>query len=132
MKIEGVLASLFFSRLSWQHESEIVFVGSLGVEDVIESAVAEVSSEESQIERDGSMYTTIKQICTDECTLRTLYAAAQIIKTSLDDMDIKTTWPPTYDNLNIEQSKMLLPWQPFSFLAWIAGVSDSRSKRRER
>lgn len=36
---------LCFSRPSRQYESEIVFIESLGVEDVIESAVAEVSSE---------------------------------------------------------------------------------------
>eukprot|EP00057_Strongylocentrotus_purpuratus_P021683 XP_011676157.1 PREDICTED: uncharacterized protein LOC105444073 [Strongylocentrotus purpuratus] len=113
---------LCFSRPSRQYESEIVFVESLGVEDVIESAVVDVSSEESQSESDGSMYTT-KQVRTDERSLRTLYAAAQIIKTSLDDMDMKTTWPPTYDDLNITQSKKLIPWQLFNFLGWMSGVS---------
>eukprot|EP00057_Strongylocentrotus_purpuratus_P015941 XP_011670415.1 PREDICTED: NXPE family member 3-like [Strongylocentrotus purpuratus] len=90
------------NRPSRQYKSEIVFVESLGVEDDVESAVAEVSTEESQSESDGSIYTT-KQICTDERTRRTSYAAAQIIKTSLDDMDMKTTWPPTSDDLNIKQ-----------------------------
>ncbi|XP_041466296.1 uncharacterized protein LOC121416845 [Lytechinus variegatus] len=113
---------LCFSRPSRQYESEIVFVESLHVEDVIESAVADVSSEESQSESDGSMRPT--KVRSDQQILRSLYTAAGIIKNALEGVDLKTTWPPTSDYLTIEQSKRLVPWQLFNFLAWMSGVNQ--------
>uniref|UniRef100_UPI0035901801 uncharacterized protein isoform X2 n=1 Tax=Myxine glutinosa TaxID=7769 RepID=UPI0035901801 len=112
---------LCFIRPTRQFESDLVFVESLGVEDVIEDAVVDASSEGSESER--SVGASPSQ-CVDLDGLRTLYSAAQILKCSLDSIETSSTWPPTAEDLHIQTTNHIIPYQLFNFLAWSSGLSQ--------
>ena len=111
-----------FSRPSRFFESDIVFAGSLDVMDVVEEAVHESSTSESESTSSGDF--TPEKTDNYPGEIRELYLAAQNLKNLMENSTTTGPWPPTAADLTIDKIHEIVPYQLFNFLAWSTGCSS--------
>uniref|UniRef100_UPI00358ECF42 uncharacterized protein n=1 Tax=Myxine glutinosa TaxID=7769 RepID=UPI00358ECF42 len=102
---------LCFCKPSRQSESDIVFVETLDVEEVVEDVVEDVTSEDSE----SSESILPDQTCRIAQPLRELFHAAQELKASMSNVQANTVWPPLANDMSVDKINELIPYQVVQF-----------------
>eukprot|EP00057_Strongylocentrotus_purpuratus_P026501 XP_011680975.1 PREDICTED: uncharacterized protein LOC105446186 [Strongylocentrotus purpuratus] len=115
--------ALCFVRPSRKVESDIVFVENLSVEEVVEDAVGEMTSEESECNEAVSDDPS-HAVPSRAYHLRDMFHAAQVVKDSIVNAPNPIEWPPTADDSTLDTVDKIVPSALFNFLAWSTGASS--------
>ena len=103
-----------FARPSRQIESDIVFVETLGVEEVVEDAVKDLSSENGEC---SEIVDENQPGGSSSHHLRNMFHAAQILQESINNAPNPIQWLPTAADTTIEKPKEIVPTELYNFLA---------------
>uniref|UniRef100_UPI00358F6426 uncharacterized protein n=1 Tax=Myxine glutinosa TaxID=7769 RepID=UPI00358F6426 len=112
---------LCFGRPSRQIESDIVFVESLCVEEVVEYVVKGLSSGDSEC---CEIVDENQPGGSSSHHLRDMFHAAQILQESINNAPNPIEWPPTAADTTLEKAKEIVPTELYNFLAWMTGASS--------
>ncbi|XP_055504368.1 uncharacterized protein LOC129705019 [Leucoraja erinacea] len=111
---------LCFTRLSRQVESDIVFVESLAVEELVEGV--RVNSNE-----DGESSKIVgenQQGGSSSHHLRDMFHAAHIVQNSIVNSPNPIQWPLTSADSTLDKAEEIVPTELYNFLAWTTGASS--------
>ena len=109
---------------------EMVFVETLSADTLLDRLPEfEVSHNHTDSQNDSEPITAGLQRPTSTPTTkentRTLYNAAMILKGLISDPPGMTCpWPPTSDDLNVNEAKSVVPHELFNLISWIIDATE--------
>ena len=112
---------LCFSKPSRQSESDIVFVETLDIEEVVEDVIKDVTTSE---ESEDSDCVLPDQAGAASNPIRELFHSAQELKAAMSTVKTPIVWPPIAKDMSLDRVNELVPTKLYNFLAWSTGLSE--------